>query len=482
MCSNASAQTIRGVVRDSVLQNPLDAATVFVLSQEATVLAQVRTLQDGTFDIALPAGAVASRLRVVRLGYAPRNIEVGGRTVFNVLLARLLPVLDTVRVSRRPVCRPGDNSAEAQALWNQLHSEFIAGLATSLPPSDTVHLARVERTPHPDRLQLIAFSTALTQLQAFEKARAGLERFLRGSFPADTAPPMNSLLGDSFLARHCVRLLAGQKTQAGEEGLEFEPVAGHDRSLDVAGHWWRSQAGGSLRSLEFRYVNTSIPGIKTFRGWLAYAVGRADFAIDADWWLYGEPTSGTAHAWASGAHGPITEDAPAPWEEWGQAVESLNSPPAVRGRVVRNSDSRPAPGVVIGIARVGESGSPPKATEATVQKVTVTDSAGWFRFPNLTNAWYVVGVVDSTMVLPSTGRPSVKFRLRANDNIFLEVNTYEGSPLLSGTSREGAQREGVLFPFPPDHARLLLLVLDSAGAVGGPTRPHSVDRAKDDMK
>ncbi|HVZ78712.1 MAG TPA: carboxypeptidase regulatory-like domain-containing protein, partial [Gemmatimonadaceae bacterium] len=70
----AAAQQVRGVVRDSVSGVPIVAA---VVTTEGSTPA-VRTLTDGDGRFTLDLPATVTRLRVLRIGFSPRVVEVPG--------------------------------------------------------------------------------------------------------------------------------------------------------------------------------------------------------------------------------------------------------------------------------------------------------------------------------------------------------------------------------------------------------------------
>jgi hypothetical protein len=68
------------------------------------------------------------------------------------------------------------------------------------------------------------------------------------------APDADVLLSDSFVRRHCFRLVRGRAESAGLLGLEFETLP-QSRLPDIEGVMWLDPASSELRWLDFTYVN-----------------------------------------------------------------------------------------------------------------------------------------------------------------------------------------------------------------------------------
>lgn len=72
------------------------------------------------------------------------------------------------------------------------------------------------------------------------------------------APDAEVLLSDSFLRRHCFRLVRGDSVAPGLLGLEFEPRP-NGWVPDIAGVLWIDRGTAELRQLDYGYVNVDLP-------------------------------------------------------------------------------------------------------------------------------------------------------------------------------------------------------------------------------
>lgn len=71
------------------------------------------------------------------------------------------------------------------------------------------------------------------------------------------APDAEVLLSDSFLRRHCFRLVRGDSVGPGLLGIEFEPRPNGWVS-DIEGVLWVDRATAELRQLDYGYVNVDL--------------------------------------------------------------------------------------------------------------------------------------------------------------------------------------------------------------------------------
>jgi hypothetical protein len=80
----------------------------------------------------------------------------------------------------------------------------------------------------------------------------------QGSTVKFFAPDAEVMLSDSFLRRHCFRLVSGDSVARGLVGVEFAPRPNAWVS-EIAGVLWVDEASAELRRLDFRYVNIDLP-------------------------------------------------------------------------------------------------------------------------------------------------------------------------------------------------------------------------------
>src|SRR6266571_802258 len=102
--STASAQQVRGIIRDSATAGPIPGVIASLLDSAGRPLA--RTIADEQGRYRLPALASAARLQALRIGYRPREVRLranpsGGDVTVDVTMVPVAKFLETVRVSDR---------------------------------------------------------------------------------------------------------------------------------------------------------------------------------------------------------------------------------------------------------------------------------------------------------------------------------------------------------------------------------------------
>lgn len=460
----AHAQDVRGVVRDSASRTPISGAVVSLVSALDSALASARTDVAGAFTLSIAAAPNDAHLRIAKVGFTPRDVALSaGAAPIDVALVRLPPRLDSVVVTANAGCRPGDNSPVVERLWRTMCGEVAAGL--DRPNSAD---ARVRPTVVTNARWYYDYRTDsvadTTQLLAFQAARRTLEQFLRQTpagggllGPSQQSSASDDLLfGDTFAARECLRLAAGSGGHDGEIAVEFEPPRGVDDALAVAGRWWSSAAGGHFRELDFQYLHSRAPDVETAHGWLEYAVDDSGAAVDADWWMYDEPTARLAAEWRAGNRASNDGRHASTWTEWTPMTESVASPPVVRGTVVSRRTGKPLAGVGVTLSVLGAVEQTTYDPNPAVIATTSTDAAGAFRFTNLQDKRYLVRVADPARALAG----EATFALMTYSD-WLELERYDGVPFHRGDQPRDAQDWGDrIHPYPPERARRLVIRVD----------------------
>jgi hypothetical protein len=124
----ASAQGLRGTVLDSASRRPIPGAVLLLLDSEGQQRARNITNERGEYRVALPFDA--SRLRVLRLGFRPRDFSIpastGGVVQLDVLLAAIPRLLEPVVTLANPLCPRRSDHEAAFALWQQARTGLLA--------------------------------------------------------------------------------------------------------------------------------------------------------------------------------------------------------------------------------------------------------------------------------------------------------------------------------------------------------------------
>jgi hypothetical protein len=280
----AAAQRVRGTARDSVTGQPVSGVVAWVSDSAGKFLARSIGDDSGTFAVMRLAGS--ARLRIMRIGYRPREIalhEGAGDTTVDVPLAALTPLLETVEATSRRVCPGEKGTGRALELWEQARTALLASVVAREASAPTVRLLSFTRTLEPLKLhvlrqqltrrEVVVDKSYVAARPAWQFAADGYMQEHRGGDRTFYAPDDEVLLDPSFAEVHCLRVVAGTAEHAGEAGISFEPVrtGGRDTLVDVAGVLWMGGSPPQLRSLEFHYTDLE-PAAKGSGGELIFRV------------------------------------------------------------------------------------------------------------------------------------------------------------------------------------------------------------------
>ena len=279
----AAAQRVRGTARDSVTGQPVSGVVAWVNDSAGKFLARSIGDDAGTFAVVrLPGSA---RLRLMRIGYRPREIALHeglGDTTVNASLASLPPLLETVEATSRRVCPGEKGTGRALELWEQARTALLAGVVAREASAPTVRLLSFNRSLEPvnqhvirqqlTRRVVVVDKSYVAARPAWAFAADGYMQEHSGD-RTFYAPDDEVLLDPSFAGVHCLRVVAGMAEHAGEAGISFEPVrtGGRDTLVDVAGVLWMGGSPPQLRSLEFHYTGLE-PAAKGSGGELIFRV------------------------------------------------------------------------------------------------------------------------------------------------------------------------------------------------------------------
>ena len=144
----ATAQrTLRGTLRDSSLATPLAGAVITIVDSSGVTAA--RTISDAAGGFALTVPPRASTLHLIRIGYRPRNIPIGGATSSLELgMTRIPPILDAVRVSDKELCPGSADRGPAFQYWEQARAGLLAEVVAREANPATVTMMTYERHEH----------------------------------------------------------------------------------------------------------------------------------------------------------------------------------------------------------------------------------------------------------------------------------------------------------------------------------------------
>jgi hypothetical protein len=261
-----AAQPARGVVRDSASQQPVSGAVVLFLDSLGRTVARSTTDQRGQYYLATPAGA--RRLRILRLGFRPRETDLpapgGAGAPADVAIVPIPILLDQVRVTAAATCSRRADRVAALALLDHVRAGLLATVVAGLEnaPRMTRLLYKRRFDGASDRVlsQTVRVSAESMADRSFRAARSA-SAFVEHGFRADSAggqyffsPDAETLLDEDFASGYCFHLAPADRSRPRELGLAFEPANRKPGRIDIAGALWVDTVARTLRTLEFRYL------------------------------------------------------------------------------------------------------------------------------------------------------------------------------------------------------------------------------------
>lgn len=265
------AQVLAGTVRDSASQQPLPNTRVLTLDATGRATVSVMTDQQGRFRISPWTSRAAARsgtvrLRVLRMGFRPREMPVersAAAAPFDVSLVPFPIVLETFQIVAASCPKRADRAAALGLLQQVRMALFATVLARSQSSATMTRLLydrRIERGTGRILSQSVWKKVTSATSEPFTAARSATtfnrQGFLRDSVGGHTylGPDAETLIGDAFASRYCVRLAGADKARPGLVGLGFEPVEREEGRIDMVGTVWIDTLSRVLQDLTFRYV------------------------------------------------------------------------------------------------------------------------------------------------------------------------------------------------------------------------------------
>lgn len=421
--SAAGAQQIHGTVHDSVSGLPVPGAVVSVLDSTGSARVRAITGQDGQFSLARPDRAAA--LRVIRIGYTPRQLPLAPAGAppgpLPIAMLQLPAMLTQVRASGQAVCGATPDRGDALALWEQARAGLLATVVARETRPGEMRVLSYVTDLDPDTHLVLHQTTAdrsgttgrpfVASAPAAEFARHG---FMTPGADALTffAPDADVLLDDAFAATHCFRVAVDDRGHPGQVGLAFAPAHARDGFVDVAGTLWIDRAAPRLLALNYTYTgldpwyeDAGAGGTLAFRTMptgLAFierwAMHLPAFTTESPGLRTSARTLGRAGRWSSDAPGEppgvvrltglrdIGADVLlAEWPDGTRVDEPMG---AVAGTVTEPDGRTPLGGVAVHLAGTS--------------RTAVSDSTGRFLIGTVLPGRYQLSALD-TLVAPFTG-------------------------------------------------------------------------------
>jgi hypothetical protein len=388
------AQELRGIVRDSASRRPIAGAVMMLLdSSQKTV---TRRLSGATGEYRITLTPNARTLRVLRIGFRPRTIDVrqihATDNRFDVAMLALPTMLDPVNVSDQPLCSARADRARAFGLWEQARTALLStvvSLETNPVSVRSLRFFRVIGETRPGILTQVVREDTGTGARAFAASRSASE-FVAGGFRSTRdgrviyhAPDAEVLLDEEFMKAYCFRLAAPNPANSSLVGLVFEPASQRRNRIDIVGTLWVDSTARRLEEISYRYVGLSQreealhPG-----GHVVFQTPANGVPFITAWSITvvapSEPGARAPSAVSPGleAHETGAMLAEAHWQDTTSWQAKLTR---VEGRLLRH-------GVPVGDTVVRLIGTPYTAT---------TDREGRFEFSDVILGRYVFSVPDS---------------------------------------------------------------------------------------
>ena len=261
-----AAQTFHGAVRDSASHEPIAGAVVMLLDSSGAVLGRNITNERGQYRVAYVR--VARSMRVVRIGFLPRDVQVGDSAdpdrSLDVAMVPFSTTLAPVRISDKSICPQRNDRAMALAFWEQARAGLLNTVVARETHPMSVHLLVFERllAGSSDRITRfrVTGDSATNSAVSFIAAHSARD-FVTSGFSADSAgtsllfgPDADVLLDDAFALGYCFRLEQPPEDRPRQVGLAFAPADRRTGRVDIDGTLWVDTSARALRDIVYRYV------------------------------------------------------------------------------------------------------------------------------------------------------------------------------------------------------------------------------------
>jgi hypothetical protein len=267
---------VAGTVRDSSSQAPLPNTAVLVLEQGGKPVSRGTTDAQGRFRLATtpttgkgraaPKTVFPLRLRVLRMGFRPREIPLtaaSAGTYWDISLVSFPIKLEEVQVVAL-TCPQRPDRKQALGLLRQVRMSLLANVVARSQSSATMQRLLFERR-FEGASGRVASQTVHRRItsstrEAFSAARSAAA-FNRQGFIEDSSgahayvgPDAETLLDDAFAERYCFKVAPPDRPRPLQVGLGFEPVDREDGRIDIIGTVWVDTLSRVLRDMDFHYV------------------------------------------------------------------------------------------------------------------------------------------------------------------------------------------------------------------------------------
>ncbi len=261
----AAAQSVRGLLTDSVSRTPIAGAFLTLIDDQGVERARAMTNALGEFTLNASA-AGTYRVRSKRIGFRPLvsaalALRAGDVIAYNA-------AIDPIPISLREVVVAGERQCDIEAgasvaaLWDEIREALAAVSWTARVPAYWFETTIFERDVNVTGRQRIPDSTwhdAGFRKLPFRNYATEAELEHQGYvIVTDTgwvyrAPDADVLLSTTFLRTHCFETKNGRGDTDGLVGLVFTSARDR-RPPDITGTLWVDRQTSELRRMEFNYI------------------------------------------------------------------------------------------------------------------------------------------------------------------------------------------------------------------------------------
>lgn len=264
--SMAGAQFLRGTIIDSTSRLPVAGAVITLLDARGEVVARTLSMDRGLFTTNVPPAA--NRLRVVRIGFRPREFAVANRTAElpsgGIAMLRLPTMLEPAKVVDNSRCPRRSDQDVAYGLWEQARLGLLASVVSrEKDPPDIVRVGyrrTMDGVSSRVRHMSVTHNSSPATPQSFAAARTAIDfvnrGFMRESDGEETeffGPDAEVLLDPGFMVGYCFGMRGRDARRPTQVGLSFFAPSGKEGRIDVDGTVWIDTAARTIKEIDYRY-------------------------------------------------------------------------------------------------------------------------------------------------------------------------------------------------------------------------------------
>ena len=423
-----SAVTAHGTVRDSVSGGPIPGAVVMLQDSAGQTLARTVTDEHGAYAVLAPASTRA--IRLLRLGFRPRQVSLPvTMRASDTLAIAMVPVptmLEPTVSSANATCPHSRTREAAFGLLEQARAALLSiVVARETNPARLVLLKYTRtydryngRITNQDvRIDSLAAATTsfVAPRSAVDVGRFGFTRD-SGTTTLFMGVDADVLLDPHFAETYCVDLHEPDRERAGQVGLEFSAAHGRPGRVDIEGTLWIDTLARSLKDIEYRYVGVDRAAHPKRPDGQTYFHEMANGVVLVDrWWLrspvmWSSGASETAEVDPSGSLRPGLPRPRIDIVETGGVLANATWPQGVSWHAALGTLR------VRGMNQSGELEPDTKAHLLGTDYFGVSDSTGSFEIPSLVPGPYALTIIDPALARIGAEIPTTFQFVEAGDS------------------------------------------------------------------